>query len=209
MRMRMRIRNTGGAGTLSFSLINWIIKAVLDDKSPRWLKRPMTLWLLLPLQFSKARDKPLAQPTSRRLWLCHWWFSRWKGLNYCSLLGRHSSPHRHLSQELKWCRRCRFNPPPTQLLNNAPVDFFIFWWVKSELAGLSLSKDTFKMSWNGVIRSIIKDEFTKHLFVVVWALWQVPPVWLQLRWENLENNYHFNSNIVFSLTIQVWFNLTT
>jgi hypothetical protein len=36
-----------------------------------------------------------------------------------------------------------------------------------ELAGLSLSQDSFKMSWVGVLQTIAKDEFAKHILADV------------------------------------------
>ncbi len=48
---------------------------------------------------------------------------------------------------------------PPYPLDIIPVDFFLFPSVKSELAGLLLSQDNFKTSWEGVMRTINKDEF--------------------------------------------------
>jgi hypothetical protein len=42
----------------------------------------------------------------------------------------------------------------------APADVFLCRRKKSELAGLSLSQDSFPKSWEGVIRTIAPDEFT-------------------------------------------------
>jgi hypothetical protein len=41
----------------------------------------------------------------------------------------------------------------------APMDFFLFPRLKSELAGLSMTQESFQESWNGVIRSIPQDDF--------------------------------------------------
>jgi histone-lysine N-methyltransferase SETMAR len=41
----------------------------------------------------------------------------------------------------------------------APADFFLFPRVKSELAGLSLKQETFQKSWEGVVRTIPKEDF--------------------------------------------------
>jgi histone-lysine N-methyltransferase SETMAR len=42
----------------------------------------------------------------------------------------------------------------------APADFFLFPRVKAELAGLSLKEETFQKSWEGVVRTIPKEDFT-------------------------------------------------
>jgi len=41
----------------------------------------------------------------------------------------------------------------------APADYFLFPTVKRELAGRTLTQETFKTSWDGVLRTIAKDEF--------------------------------------------------
>jgi hypothetical protein len=43
--------------------------------------------------------------------------------------------------------------------NIAPADFFLFPQVKSQLADLTLSQDTLKTSWEGVMQTITEDEF--------------------------------------------------
>ncbi len=43
----------------------------------------------------------------------------------------------------------------------APADFFLFPTLKRELVGLILSLDKFKTKWEGVIRTLTKDDFTK------------------------------------------------
>jgi hypothetical protein len=45
----------------------------------------------------------------------------------------------------------------------APVDLFLCLTVKAELASLSLSQESFKTSWDGVVRTIVKDESTDDL----------------------------------------------
>jgi histone-lysine N-methyltransferase SETMAR len=50
-------------------------------------------------------------------------------------------------------------PHPPYSPDLAPADFFLFPKLKSELAGISLAQDTFKTTWEGVVRSITKDEF--------------------------------------------------
>ncbi len=41
----------------------------------------------------------------------------------------------------------------------APVNFFLFPRVKTELAGLSMNQETFQKSWEGVVRTILKEYF--------------------------------------------------
>jgi histone-lysine N-methyltransferase SETMAR len=41
----------------------------------------------------------------------------------------------------------------------APADFFLFRRVKEELAGLTLSQETIKKAWEGVIKNIAKEHF--------------------------------------------------
>jgi histone-lysine N-methyltransferase SETMAR len=41
----------------------------------------------------------------------------------------------------------------------APADYFLFRRVKEELAGLRLTPETLKNTWEGVVRSIGVDEF--------------------------------------------------
>ena len=42
----------------------------------------------------------------------------------------------------------------------APADYFLFPKLKSGLEGLRLNQDTFKKEWEGVVRSVSKDDFT-------------------------------------------------
>ena len=53
----------------------------------------------------------------------------------------------------------RLLPHPAYSPDLAPADFFLFKRVKEELAGLTLSQDTIKKVWEGVIRSIAVEEF--------------------------------------------------
>jgi hypothetical protein len=39
------------------------------------------------------------------------------------------------------------------------VGFFLFPIVKSELAGLSLTQESFQKSWEGAVRTISQDDF--------------------------------------------------
>jgi hypothetical protein len=41
----------------------------------------------------------------------------------------------------------------------APADFFLIRRVKTELAGLSLKMETFQKSWEGIVRTIPKEDF--------------------------------------------------
>ena len=41
----------------------------------------------------------------------------------------------------------------------APADFFLFRRVKEELSGLTLSQESLKKTWEGVIRTIADEEF--------------------------------------------------
>jgi histone-lysine N-methyltransferase SETMAR len=41
----------------------------------------------------------------------------------------------------------------------APADFFLFPKLKMQLAGLTLTQDTFKNTWEGVIRTLSKEDF--------------------------------------------------
>ncbi len=50
-------------------------------------------------------------------------------------------------------KRQEDNPPCL-----TPVDLFLFWRVEWELAGLSLSQDSLKKSWEGAVSTIAKDE---------------------------------------------------
>jgi hypothetical protein len=43
----------------------------------------------------------------------------------------------------------------------ASADFFLFLTLKRELEGLILSLYEFKTKWEGVIRTLTKDDFTK------------------------------------------------
>jgi hypothetical protein len=56
----------------------------------------------------------------------------------------------------KEVRTIRHLPCSTDL---APTDFLLFPKLKSELAGLSMTQESFQESSNGVIRSILQDDF--------------------------------------------------
>jgi hypothetical protein len=40
-----------------------------------------------------------------------------------------------------------------------PADFFLFSRVKEKLTGLTLTQESFKNSWEGVVRSIAKEDY--------------------------------------------------
>jgi hypothetical protein len=61
----------------------------------------------------------------------------------------------------------KMTPHPPYSLGITPTNFFLFPRVKSELFGLSLSQDSFKTSWVGVLQTIAKDEFAKHILADV------------------------------------------
>jgi hypothetical protein len=42
-----------------------------------------------------------------------------------------------------------------------PTDFFLFLMLKKELSGLTLTFTEFKSMWEGVIRTITEDDFTR------------------------------------------------
>jgi [histone H3]-lysine36 N-dimethyltransferase SETMAR len=43
----------------------------------------------------------------------------------------------------------------------APADFFLFPKIKNELAGISISQESFKRAWEGVVRTLKKEDFSK------------------------------------------------
>jgi [histone H3]-lysine36 N-dimethyltransferase SETMAR len=52
----------------------------------------------------------------------------------------------------------RLNHPPYSP-DLAPADFFLFPKVKEQLSGLQLDQDSLKQTWEGVTKSIAKEEF--------------------------------------------------
>jgi hypothetical protein len=50
-------------------------------------------------------------------------------------------------------------PHPPDSPDLALANFFLFLRLKAELAGLTLIQETFKNTWEGVIRSIAKEDF--------------------------------------------------
>jgi hypothetical protein len=107
----------------------------------------------------KALAKSLAifKPKSPRL-LFQDWFLSWV-----------DSPSRlcHLCPKVPGDKKHQDDPHPPYSLDITPTNFFLFPRVKSELFGLSLSHDSFKTSWVGVLQTIAKDEFAKHILAVV------------------------------------------
>jgi hypothetical protein len=45
--------------------------------------------------------------------------------------------------------------------NLIPTDFFLFPKIKNKLAGNSITEDSYKRAWEGVVRTQRKDDFTK------------------------------------------------
>ena len=62
-------------------------------------------------------------------------------------------------QEFLVAKGVQLIPHPPYSPDLAPADFFLFPKVKSELAGRTLTAESFKTSWEGVVRTIAKDEF--------------------------------------------------
>jgi hypothetical protein len=50
-------------------------------------------------------------------------------------------------------------PPPPYSPDLAPADFFLFRKVKEQLAGLNLTQESLKSTWEGVMCTIGEDEF--------------------------------------------------
>jgi hypothetical protein len=72
-----------------------------------------------------------------------------------------------LSKKSLVAKSVKMTPHPTYSLDITPTNFFLFPRVKSELASLSLPQDSFKTSWVGVLQTIAKDEFAKHILADV------------------------------------------
>ncbi len=64
--------------------------------------------------------------------------------------------------ELLAAKRVKTIPHLPTCLILPTVDFVLFLRVKSELVGMSLAQDTFKSSWEGVIRIITVEDFAFH-----------------------------------------------
>jgi histone-lysine N-methyltransferase SETMAR len=62
-------------------------------------------------------------------------------------------------QEFLVAKGVQLIPHPPYSPDLAPADFFLFPKVKSELAGRTLTAESFKTSWEGLVRTIAKDEF--------------------------------------------------
>jgi histone-lysine N-methyltransferase SETMAR len=52
-------------------------------------------------------------------------------------------------------------PHPPYSPDLAPADYFLFPTLKRELAGQTLSLDEFKTKWEGVVRTLTKDDFAR------------------------------------------------
>jgi hypothetical protein len=109
------------------------------------------------------------QPTSRRLWLSPEQFSSQKVPDCCSRIrfclgSTHQVDSATSVQKSLVAKSIKMTPHPPYSLEITPMNFFLFPRVKPELAGLSLSQDSFKTSWVGVLQTIAKDEFAKHIW---------------------------------------------
>ena len=62
-------------------------------------------------------------------------------------------------QEFLAAKEVKTIPHPPYSPDLAPADFFLFPRIKTELAGRTLTADTFKNNWEGVVRTIKKEEF--------------------------------------------------
>ncbi len=51
--------------------------------------------------------------------------------------------------------------PPPYSFDLAPVDYFLFPKLNKELAGITMTQETFKKKWEGVLKGISREEFAK------------------------------------------------
>ncbi len=125
-----------GDKTLSIKVIYWIIKAGEAEKQPIWQKALPTLQLLLPLH-----------------WNYLWWNCQHRlhqedsdnvSANFRLKRSRLSSQDWFLFRD-EVLVHSAISVQESHSPNIATVDFFLFWKVKPELAGLSLSQDI----WGG------------------------------------------------------------
>ncbi len=136
------------------------------------------------------------QLTSRKLWLSPWQFLSQKGLDCCSgtgfCLGLTYQVHTATSvPESLASKSIKTITYPIHWIS--PQQLFLFLRVKSELAGLSLSQDSLKTSWVGVMQTIIKDEFA-----IAFGQWYercYRCIWIgAVLWEKLRNKHLSNPN---------------
>jgi hypothetical protein len=67
-------------------------------------------------------------------------------------------------------------PHPSYSPDPALADFFLFPRVKAELAGLTLTQETFKNTWEGVVRCIAKEAFAASFRR--WKEWCEKCIWV-------------------------------
>jgi histone-lysine N-methyltransferase SETMAR len=76
---------------------------------------------------------------------------------------RHDAPV-HTAQKVQQFlakKNIQVLPHPPYSPDLAPADYFLFPTLKRELAGLTMSLDEFKQKWEGVIRTLTKDDFAR------------------------------------------------
>ena len=76
----------------------------------------------------------------------------------------------------------------------APTGFFLFPMVKKELAGLSLTQETFKKSWEGVVR-LRQRGLCHHLQSMDWALQNCVCIVNDYVKKSLEKNSNLISTV--------------
>ncbi len=81
------------------------------------------------------------------------------GAGLVAALGIRPGPHRRHCGGLLSSEGGEDSPPSALFAGLAQADFFLFPKVKAELAGQTLTQETFKNSWEGVIRSVAKEDF--------------------------------------------------
>ncbi len=58
-------------------------------------------------------------------------------------------------------RRVKMIEHPPYLPDLAPTNFFLFLKVKKELAGLTLTRESFKKDWEGAVRTLSAADFAE------------------------------------------------
>jgi hypothetical protein len=48
-------------------------------------------------------------------------------------------------------------PPPPHSLDLAPADFFLFLTIKKQLAGKTMTQESFKSMWEGAARTVTEE----------------------------------------------------
>jgi histone-lysine N-methyltransferase SETMAR len=64
-------------------------------------------------------------------------------------------------QEFLAKKRIKLLSHPPYSFNLAPADYFLFPKLKKELASITMIQEEFKKEWEGVLRGISREEFTK------------------------------------------------